>query len=72
MRCPSCGKGKFLTENTRSNPAGITRMKECRNCGHTFPSIEIPRRKYDALVAKIEKYERSLAALSDALHEASK
>lgn len=40
MTCPKCG-GKIDTKDTRHTPENETlRLKECRNCGRRFKSIE--------------------------------
>lgn len=40
MRCPHCGFGNSKVTDSRANPDGIRRRRECVSCGQRFTTIE--------------------------------
>lgn len=40
MRCPHCGFGDSKVTDSRANPDGIRRRRECASCGQRFTTIE--------------------------------
>lgn len=40
LHCPSCGKRKLLTVDTRPTRGGIRRRKQCNQCRFRFSTIE--------------------------------
>lgn len=40
LHCPSCGKRKLATVDSRPTFGGIRRRKECNQCGSRFSTVE--------------------------------
>ena len=40
LHCPSCGKRKLITVDTRPTRGGIRRRKECNQCRFRFSTVE--------------------------------
>jgi hypothetical protein len=40
LACPSCGGTRWQVINSRPNPEGVWRRRQCRGCGERFTSQE--------------------------------
>lgn len=53
MKCEGCGHDKQSVPFTTSNlDTDITRMRRCKECGKTWPTIEITTVEYERLRSK--------------------
>lgn len=50
MKCEQCGHGKQKVPYTMTDlDTEITRMRQCKQCGKTWPTVEITQVAYEEL-----------------------
>lgn len=49
LLCPSCGRHKLATVDTRPRNGTIRRRRKCVKCKHAFYTIEVPEKAAPAV-----------------------
>lgn len=71
IACPSCGKTDSIVVQSRSAPFGIRRRRECTECGHRWPTLEVARADLlEAAVREEARTRRSAGCVSAETHRA--
>lgn len=69
MLCPKCQSGTYIEDN-RSEPNNneVYRLHKCKNCGHTFHTIEfevIENEQFKKLWASISRSNKGYRSVKD-------
>ena len=68
LPCPACGDERSHVYNTRPQPGGRRRHRECSNCGHRYATVELLDNDRDAIM--LEKLRRLPLPLKEAAEAA--
>ena len=61
MNCKICKQDKFISKSKRILTNGyISRTKECKKCGYTFQTIELPKEKLNKYIRLVEDLKKSI------------
>lgn len=55
--CRSCGSEKTLVRDSRKKDGGIWRIRECRECGARWSTIEVDFWEWKKIMKKVDDYD---------------
>lgn len=69
MKCPICGSEKIKANHSTSREDNIIRRRLCKNCGHTWNTVEIDMDQWDSVTRSFSKMKYAISQLESLVEE---